>query len=79
MIKKLCCFHDPLGNTYDNIREEETEELIGETPISKNAFSLHDDNDEEIEIPLSDDDDIENNKQEVQMTNLEPYKDDDAI
>ena len=35
--------------------------------------------DEEIEIPLSDDDDIENNKKQVQMSNMESYRDDDAI
>ena len=79
LIKRLCCFYDPFGNVYDNIREEETEELMSETQISKNAFSINDDDEEEIEIPLSDDEDIENNKRKVQMTILEPYNDNDAI
>ena len=51
---------------------------MSETKISNSAFSLNDE-DEEIEIPLSDDDDIENNKKQVQMSNMESYRDDDAI
>ena len=78
LIKKLCCFYDPFGKAYDNIKEEEEEELMSETKISNSAFSLNDE-DEEIDIPLSDDDDIENNKKQVQMSNMESYRDDDAI